>query len=75
MMIYQIGRQITRMRRETNMNRSLRAIKFLSQADDKTLTMYQLNRLLKTNWSPRAISEARRDGAKIKGDNPYTLEE
>jgi hypothetical protein len=57
------------------MNRSLRAIKFLSQADDKTLTMYQLNRLLKTNWSPRAICEARRGGAKIKGDNPYTLEE
>lgn len=57
------------------MNRALRAIKFLSQAEDKTLTMYQLNRLLKTNWSPRAISEARRDGAKIKGDNPYTLEE
>jgi hypothetical protein len=52
----------------------MKAVLFLQKADEKTLNMYQLNRLLKTNWSPRAISEARRDGIKIIGNNPYTLE-
>jgi hypothetical protein len=56
------------------LNRAHRAVQLLQQAPNKTLTLYELEKLMGTNWSPRAISEARQlDGVVIKGHNPYTL--
>jgi hypothetical protein len=53
--------------------RAIRAIEFLDKAPNKTLTLFELNALMGTDWSPRAINEARKLGAVIQGDNPYTL--
>lgn len=56
------------------LNRAQKAIQLLEQATNKTLTLYELEKLMGTNWSPRAISEARKiPGVVIEGHNPYTL--
>ena len=62
-------------------NRAQRAIDFLRAAPNRTLTSYQLNTLLHTNFSPRAICEARKLGFTITGvsqldrSEKYTLHE
>jgi hypothetical protein len=55
-------------------NRAYKAIKYLQNAPKNTLTLFELNALLHTDWSCRAINEARKiPGVIITGTNPYTL--
>lgn len=55
-------------------NRAYKIIEILYKAPNKTLSLFQLNQLLRTDWAPRAISEARKiPGVCIVGNNPYTL--
>lgn len=55
-------------------NRALRVIKHLQNAPNRTLTLFQLEELMVTDWPPRAINEARKiPGVVIEGNNPYTL--
>lgn len=58
---------------EAFMNRAQRVIKHLEAAPSKTLTLFQLEKLMVTDWPPRAINEARNLGAVISGNNPYIL--
>ena len=55
-------------------NRAEKAILALQNAPKQTLTLFELNTLLRSDWAPRAINEARKiDGVIITGSNPYTL--
>ena len=57
-------------------NRAIKTIKALYNAVHRTMNLYELEKALGTDWSPRGINEARKIfGVKIDGHNPYTLKE